>query len=432
MRASPERSFDALYRHYAPHLYRYTLALLGSPADAEEVTQTAFLNAYRAIERGERPRNPSAWLHAIALNLCRQRFRQAARRPSEVPLEDDVADLVVDDHDPTLEDVTRALKHLPFNQRAALVMREFGGLTAPEIAQSLAVSTSAVEALLFRARRSLREQLEGSLTCDEAEHALSRQLDGLLGRAERGALRAHLRECDECARLARSMRGQRGALKSLAVVPLPAALASAPQIGAGASLAGASLAGASLAGAGPPLFGAIAAKLAVGAAAAALLAGVGYQAITQHSRRTVNHRLAAPGPGQRATTAAQRPAPAARGLFTRSLPRRTAGPQALANARAHRGGRVVLRPLVGPSALIAPAIVPNQSATKGFKQGTARTPTTRPSKTYKAPTKGPKPANRRATNVKHTGSSKPAKPTRAATTKSAPSKTKAIEITPAL
>jgi RNA polymerase sigma-70 factor (ECF subfamily) len=175
-----------MYSRHAPGVYRYALALLGSPADAEEVTQTTFLNAYRAIDGGERPRSPDAWLHSIALNLCRQRFRQAARRPSEVPLQEDVAEIVPDEQSPTLSDVTRALKHLPFNQRTALVMREFEGLSPPRIAEALNVSASAVETLLFRARRNLREQLEGSLTCQEAERAISLQLDGLLPRGPRG------------------------------------------------------------------------------------------------------------------------------------------------------------------------------------------------------------------------------------------------------
>ncbi len=242
LRADPERSFEELYRRNAPQIYRYAVALLDSPADAEEVTQTTFLNAYRAIQGGEQPRVPEAWLRTIALNLCRQRFRQATRRPSEVPLEEDVADAVPDEESPTLEDVTRALKHLPFSQRAALVMREFEGLSPREIAASLELSTSAVEALLFRARRSLREQLEGSLTCEEAERGLSLQLDGLLPRGERGLLRAHLRECPECARLARGMRAQRGAMKSLALLPIPSSLAWMSH-GGGAAAAGGAAAG---------------------------------------------------------------------------------------------------------------------------------------------------------------------------------------------
>ncbi len=72
----------------------------------------------------------------------------------------------------------------------------------------------------------MREQLEESITCGEAARAISRQLDRSLPRAERGALRAHLRECEECATFARKARAQRGAMKSLGAVPLPASLLS--------------------------------------------------------------------------------------------------------------------------------------------------------------------------------------------------------------
>jgi RNA polymerase sigma-70 factor (ECF subfamily) len=222
-----DRAFERMYKRHVGDVYRYALAVMRNPADAEDVAQTTFLNAYRAyIEKGQRPEKPQNWLIAIAHNVCRQRFRQSARRPSEVSFEDDIGDTIVDDDVPTGDDITRALSHLAFNQRAALVMRELEGRSYSEIAEILELSTSAVETLIFRARRALREQLEGSLTCGEAEFAISRQLDGRLPRQERGQLRAHLRECSECATFARRQRAQRGALKSLALVPVPSSLTS--------------------------------------------------------------------------------------------------------------------------------------------------------------------------------------------------------------
>jgi RNA polymerase sigma-70 factor (ECF subfamily) len=226
-RPRPDRAFERMYKRHVGDVYRYALAVMRNPADAEDVTQTTFLNAYRSfVEKGNRPEKPQNWLIAIAHNVCRQRFRQSARRPSEVAFEDDIADTIVDDETPSGEDIRRALGHLAFNQRAALVMRELEGRSYTEIAEILDLSTSAVETLIFRARRALREQLEGSLTCGEAEFAISRQLDGRLPRQERGQLRAHLRECSECAAFARRQRAQRGALKSLALVPVPGSLGS--------------------------------------------------------------------------------------------------------------------------------------------------------------------------------------------------------------
>jgi RNA polymerase sigma-70 factor (ECF subfamily) len=236
-RPRSDRGFERLYKRHVGDVYRYALAVMRNPTDAEDVTQTTFLNAYRAyVEKGSRPEKPQNWLIAIAHNVCRQRFRQTARRPSEVSFEDDIADTVTDDDAPSGEDIRRALGHLAFNQRAALVMRELEGRSYAEIAEILEVSTSAVETLIFRARRALREQLEGSLTCGEAEFAISRQLDGRLPRGERGQLRAHLRECPECAGFARRQRAQRGALKTLALVPVPSSLMSLFGGGGGAAV----------------------------------------------------------------------------------------------------------------------------------------------------------------------------------------------------
>src|SRR3954463_12707692 len=114
LRQRPDAAFEALYRRHVHEVYRYALAVLGSPADAEDVTQTTFMNAYRAFQGGERPRKPRSWLFTIAHNVCRQRFRQAARRPHEVELDEAVADAEETDA-PTAQDITRALQSLPFN-----------------------------------------------------------------------------------------------------------------------------------------------------------------------------------------------------------------------------------------------------------------------------------------------------------------------------
>src|ERR671934_1372814 len=236
-RSRTDRAFERLYRGHLGDVYRYALAVMRNQPDAEDVTQTTFMNAYRAFQRGERPEKPQNWLIAIAHNVCRQRFRQSARRPTEVSLDEDLGAALVDADDaPTADDIRRALGHLAFNQRAALVMRELEGRSYAEIAEILDVSVSAVETLIFRARRALREQLEGALTCHEAELALSKQLDGRLERSERGPLRAHLRACPDCARAARRQRAQRTAFKSLAAVPLPSSLASLFGGGGGAAV----------------------------------------------------------------------------------------------------------------------------------------------------------------------------------------------------
>src|SRR3954452_12424762 len=298
LRQRPDTGFEKLYRQHVGDVYRYSLAVLGKPADAEDVTQTTFLNAYRAIHSGERPRKPAPWLRTIAHNVCRQRWRQASRRPHEVAeLDEFAAPAAAVEGEPdahSAPDITRALQSLPFNQRTALVMRELEGRRQAEIARELDLSESAVEALLFRARRAMREQLESSITCGEAARAISRQLDRSLSREERSSLRAHLRSCEECAAFARQARAQRGAMKSLGAIPLPAGLLSWWS-GSGSGAAGAAAAAGGLA-VGLGL------KIAAGVAAVAVVAGGGEQGLSggtggarQSDRATQSETPAASG-----------------------------------------------------------------------------------------------------------------------------------------
>ena len=65
------REIDDLYRAHVAEVYRYAFAVLGNHADAEDVTQTTFLNAYRSLEHGVRPRKPASW--QIGRASCRER-----------------------------------------------------------------------------------------------------------------------------------------------------------------------------------------------------------------------------------------------------------------------------------------------------------------------------------------------------------------------
>src|SRR5207244_13486882 len=102
------------------------------------------------------------------------RFRDLPRRPPQGAFHGNPPAAPPDEDVPSAEEIRRALGFLGFNQRAALVMRELEGRSYAEIAAILELSVGAVETLIFRARRALREQLEGDLTCREAELTLSR------------------------------------------------------------------------------------------------------------------------------------------------------------------------------------------------------------------------------------------------------------------
>lgn len=219
------REIDDLYRAHVAEVYRYAFAVLGNHADAEDVTQTTFLNAYRALEQGVRPRKPSNWLLTIASNAIKQRFRQEQSRPRQVELDERIAHAEADeDENPSVGELLTALSKIPPQQRQAIVLREFEGRSYGETAEILGVTTSALETLLFRARRSLAEELEHQLTCTDAQLAVSQSVDGRLGRKERRRLRDHLAECPDCARFARLQQRHRSALRGLALVPIPLSL----------------------------------------------------------------------------------------------------------------------------------------------------------------------------------------------------------------
>jgi RNA polymerase sigma-70 factor (ECF subfamily) len=182
--AEADRSFERLYRTHRRDVYNFVLHDVRNPDDAEDVTQVAFLNAYRALRNGRPPEKPRAWLLTIAQNVARRRFRKRAANIHEVPLDTEIAVAAPDDYDgPTADEICAAFRELPGNQRAALAMREIQGRSYAEIAAELQLSIPAVETLIFRARRSLRTLLEPEESKLRSVLLLPLALPGLIAKA---------------------------------------------------------------------------------------------------------------------------------------------------------------------------------------------------------------------------------------------------------
>jgi RNA polymerase sigma-70 factor, ECF subfamily len=275
-RATKAADFDRLYRQHAASVYRYAFAVLGSRADAEDVAQQTFLKAYSAIAQGTKPRKAENWLLTIAHNEVRRHLRNGQARAREVELDERLEQPEPERTDPSLADVLRALQHLPPAQRSALVMREFEGRSYAEMAQILEVSQSALESLIFRARRSLAEHFEEALTCAEAEQTVSRRLDGRLSRREARRLKRHLSECPLCARFASVQKRQRSLFQGLSVMPVPVSLYLIRGEPAAASLGVTGAAAGGSAAVGGGVAAGFVAKAAAVAAAASVAGGVGY------------------------------------------------------------------------------------------------------------------------------------------------------------
>jgi RNA polymerase sigma factor (sigma-70 family) len=377
------RTLDELYRRHGGEVYRYAYGMLGNRADAEDVTQTTFVNALRALERGESPRKASSWLITIAHNIVLQRFRQAKARPFEVELRDELTDAPsTDDEAPTLAAVVDALRRIPPTQREALVLREFEGRPYAEIASIMGITTAALETLLFRARRSLAEELEQIVTCQQAEQSISRALDGRLPRRERKRLEAHLRSCPACARFELVHRRSRKALRGLALVPIPlsltllkgtntAAAASIPTIGTAAAVTATAGGGGAVA-AGGLAGSAIALKAAAVVAAVGVAGGVGYTGAKEiggkgtGSPRSQAVRPTVP-PGQ-----AKGEGGVHRGWLVRATPSTNASPRA-------RGGKTASPSTNAPGRLKragVPATSQKAKQETGVAAGKARQPDT--------------------------------------------------------
>lgn len=158
-RVEADRSFERLYELHRVHVFRAALRALGNVHDAEDVTQTAFVDAYRALLRGSQPESPRAWLLAIAENVRHRRFRLALRRPQEEALDADAAPAPEVSHEQA-EALRAALATLSAQQREVFLLREIYGLSYEEISARLESTVAAVQMLLFRARRALRIELD--------------------------------------------------------------------------------------------------------------------------------------------------------------------------------------------------------------------------------------------------------------------------------
>ena len=163
-RAPQAATTEGLYARHSAKILSYCLHQLGSREEAEDAVQTTFMNAFRALGRGVVPEAESAWLFKIAENVCLSRRRSSWRRGRiESPSDFEVIEEIVPGPSRQRDEligIEAALAGMPEQQRRAILLREWQGLSYREIAEELELSQSAVETLIFRARRSLAQGLE--------------------------------------------------------------------------------------------------------------------------------------------------------------------------------------------------------------------------------------------------------------------------------
>jgi RNA polymerase sigma-70 factor (ECF subfamily) len=165
LRTAPADALTGLYERHADRVFQYCLNWLRSREEAEDAAQTTFLYAYRGLDRGVVPTHERGWLLSIARNVCLSRTDAARRRAVEVAQDPHALEEIVAAPAPMneLDGLTDALATLTEQQRHAILLREWHGLSYSEIAERLELSQAAVETLLFRARRSLARRLRQPL-----------------------------------------------------------------------------------------------------------------------------------------------------------------------------------------------------------------------------------------------------------------------------
>ena len=164
-------SFNQLIRRWERPIYALAYRVIGREEDARDVCQETFLRAFRALPGFKGQAKFSSWLYRIALNLCRDWIRRQRRAPvMQMPEGVDPGELVAE-RGPveSIEDlvgrrrlsavVEEAMALLPEEQRTAIILKEYHGLTFQEIADMLECPLSTVKTRLYQGLTVLRTQL---------------------------------------------------------------------------------------------------------------------------------------------------------------------------------------------------------------------------------------------------------------------------------
>jgi RNA polymerase sigma-70 factor (ECF subfamily) len=165
--APPSKGFETLVATHSAAIFAYLWRLLRDPADAEDCLQDTFLRAYRAYGRLDGHPSPQAWLYRIATNVARTRLKQRGREAVRTAALD--PELVAAGPGPAeqagqtalLAAVAAAVDALPPHQRAALILRQYQGLSYQQVAAVLDCTAEAARANVYQALKKLRMEVGG-------------------------------------------------------------------------------------------------------------------------------------------------------------------------------------------------------------------------------------------------------------------------------
>jgi len=242
------RAFEAIYQRYHQELYRFCLAMVGNPEDAQDALQNTMVKVLRALPGEEREIQLKPWLYRIARNESVETLRKR-RDSAELEPHQAVSSGVVEAAETRerLRTLLTDLEQLPERQRAALVLRELSGLDFEQIGAAFETSPAVARQTLYEARLSLRQLEAGrEMRCADVMKELS-NADGRVTR--RREIRAHLRGCADCRAFREDIARRHEDLGALAPLPLAASAALLQgALGKAAVAGGAATGGSGLAG----------------------------------------------------------------------------------------------------------------------------------------------------------------------------------------
>jgi RNA polymerase sigma-70 factor (ECF subfamily) len=155
-------AFETLYRQHEKRIYGLCLRMVADPSRAEELTQDAFVRAWRKLSSFHGQSAFGTWLHRLTVNVVLGAIRTRSRR-KDFAVADDELQIVPDPRPaPALEnsiDLTRAIRELPPQARTVFVLHDVEGLKHGEVAEALGIAIGTSKAHLHRARQILREAL---------------------------------------------------------------------------------------------------------------------------------------------------------------------------------------------------------------------------------------------------------------------------------
>jgi len=158
---SKKRKYALLIEAHSQDLYRYALWLCKDKNMAEDVMQEAFLRAWKSLDSLREAKAAKGWLFTIFRREHARQFERKQFLYRDVESMDTIADNEIGyDSRPEAFALRTALRKLPDEYREPLEMQVLGGFSCAEIAEILAISSSAVMTRLFRARKKMRELLE--------------------------------------------------------------------------------------------------------------------------------------------------------------------------------------------------------------------------------------------------------------------------------